>query len=172
MVPCFQRASCDLRQRVAKDLSETTTAFFEQMVCFVLQPLGGRGSQRKGPSIRTGAASTFATPPPSVPFLSLCCALPCQFVKWANAVRERVLAAGHWLNFTDPASGYPVHGDRGGLTCNDVDVCLLCTKFPTVDLGVCKILSHPEWKTAVYPTTMASTAPLGVLVAALDAEKA
>ena len=92
-----------------------------------------------------------------------------QFVKWANAVRDQVVAAGHWLNFTDPASGYPVHGDRGGMTCNDVDVCLLCTKFPTVDLGVCKILSHPEWKTAVYPTTMVTTAPLEVLTTALSA---
>ena len=94
-----------------------------------------------------------------------------QFVLWANAVREHVTSAGHWLNFTDPASGYPVHGDRGGMTCNDVDVCLLCVKFPTVDLGVCKIMSHPEWKTAVYPTTMVTTAPFDILTRALEAEQ-
>merc|ERR1711924_125847 len=94
-----------------------------------------------------------------------------QFVAWANAVREHILSEGHWAEFTDPASGYPIHSERGGMTLNDVDLALVCLKYPTVDLGVCKLISHPKWKTAVYPTSMVSTAPLEVLQRALEKEK-
>ena len=91
-------------------------------------------------------------------------------MRWAKATRDRIVEEGHWADYTDPASGYPVHGERGGMTLNDVDVSLQCLKYKTVDLGVCKLISHPKWKTAVYPATMVTTAPLDVLVAALQKE--
>ena len=89
---------------------------------------------------------------------------------WANAVRDRLKVQGYWADFTDPASGYPVYSQRGGMTCNDVEVCLMCLKYRTVDIGVCKMISHPRWKTAVYPTSMVSTAPLDAIMEALEAE--
>ena len=93
-----------------------------------------------------------------------------QFMAWGNAVRDRLITAGYWCDFCDPASGYPVHSERGGMTCNDVDLCLRCLKYRTVDLGCCKMISHPRWKTAVYPATMVAVAPIEALEAALQAE--
>merc|ERR1712046_492873 len=42
-----------------------------------------------------------------------------QFMLWANAVRDRLLVDNYWADFTDPASGYPVHSQRW----NDVQRC-------------------------------------------------
>ena len=59
-------------------------------------------------------------------------------------------------------------GERGGITLNDVECALSLLKYNTVDLGVCKMITHPRWKTASYPATMASDAPVEVLAAALE----
>ena len=90
-----------------------------------------------------------------------------QFSEWAGAACEELHRQGFWANYTDPASGYPVFGERGGLTLNDVEVSLSLLKYPTVDLGVCKMISHPRYKTASYPATLAADAPLDILAVAL-----
>eukprot|EP00668_Euglena_longa_P040494 GGOE01053316.1.p1 GENE.GGOE01053316.1~~GGOE01053316.1.p1 ORF type:complete len:229 (-),score=47.65 GGOE01053316.1:424-1032(-) len=94
------------------------------------------------------------------------------FFNWANEFRERVQAAGHWADFTDPSSGFPVHSNRGAHPFSDVSACelLLPYHFQHVcgPAGGCRVISHPKWRLAAYPATAFTTAPLDVVLCVLD----
>ncbi|KAI8808860.1 hypothetical protein BJ742DRAFT_806657 [Cladochytrium replicatum] len=59
-----------------------------------------------------------------------------------------------WVDFTDPASGYPVWSPRGASLYPDVDGGVRLMKYNTVLAGCCKILQHPLWGTKNYPGTL------------------
>ncbi len=74
-----------------------------------------------------------------------------------------------WFDYSDPISGYPAHSQHGGRCFSDVDVCemLLHYRVDTVG-GTCRLLSHPTWSTAVYPTAILTChIPLPVIEGAI-----
>ncbi len=74
-----------------------------------------------------------------------------------------------WFDYSDPISGYPAHSQHGGRCFSDVDVCemLLHYRVDTVG-GTCRLLSHPTWGTAVYPTAILTChIPLPVIEGAI-----
>lgn len=80
-----------------------------------------------------------------------------NFVALGNAVAALVSDASSGslcVDFTDPASGHPMRSSRGPATYPDVEGALTFLKYPTVISGPCKMLSHPQWGTSVYPTTL------------------
>ncbi|KAI8813598.1 hypothetical protein BJ742DRAFT_436556 [Cladochytrium replicatum] len=86
--------------------------------------------------------------------------LECCF-EFATRVKQ-LLSSDHkngqesrcWVDFTDPASGYPVWSPRGASLYPDVDGGVRLTKYNTVLAGCCKILQHPLWGTKNYPGTL------------------
>jgi len=71
----------------------------------------------------------------------------------------------NWCDYTDPVTGYPVLSERGGMLYSDVDGCEYLLKSYTVDysLSECRLISHPIWKTQVYPATFFTTCPPSIL---------
>ena len=45
-------------------------------------------------------------------------------------------------------------------------------KYSSIPLGCCGIVLHPEWQRCAYPVTFFTTAPLGLLQAAIAATDA
>jgi hypothetical protein len=63
-------------------------------------------------------------------------------------------ASGHWADYTDPASGFPVQSERGASTYPDVLGAQMLLKMDVMAANCCSILSHPQYGTKVYPCTM------------------
>jgi hypothetical protein len=86
------------------------------------------------------------------------------FTDFAKEFANRITELGYWVDYTDPASGYPVLTQPGGRLYSDVDACeiLLRYRIDTVG-GTCRILSHPTWGTSVYPATIFTMAPLDII---------
>ncbi|KJE92417.1 hypothetical protein CAOG_03394 [Capsaspora owczarzaki ATCC 30864] len=90
------------------------------------------------------------------------------FMSWASRVCELLGERGHWADMTDPCSGYPVYGERGASCYPDVLANELLLKYPVINTGCCKIMSHPKWHTRIYPATVFSTAPLAELLRCIE----
>lgn len=102
------------------------------------------------------------------------------FHAWAGAVREALgrltFAAGLpggtcWMDGGDPVTGYPLWGSHGGSIWADleaVESVLPTNIYSTAAHGGCKVLSHPRWGAAVYPTTLLTNAPAELWLAALS----
>eukprot|EP00049_Salpingoeca_infusionum_P026801 m.27985 g.27985 ORF g.27985 m.27985 type:complete len:192 (-) comp9004_c0_seq1:2975-3550(-) len=86
-----------------------------------------------------------------------------QFVAFANLLCKRVNGLGYWADYTDPASGLPALGDRGVGVYPEVQAAQYLFKYDVINTGCCSLLSHPAFGTSVYPATLFSTAPAGVL---------
>lgn len=46
------------------------------------------------------------------------------------------------------------------LAYNDLEAMQALLGYSVIQVGDCWVLSHPKWKTNVYPATIVSTAPL------------
>ncbi|ELR16371.1 protein c2orf25, mitochondrial, putative [Acanthamoeba castellanii str. Neff] len=90
-----------------------------------------------------------------------------NFVAWGRNVCEQLRRDGHWADLSDPCSGHPVIGDRGGLTYCDTSGIELLLPYDRIQVGSCEVVSHPQWRTAVYPATLFTSAPYELLQAAL-----
>lgn len=60
-----------------------------------------------------------------------------------------------------------VIGERGGMAYSDLSGIALLLPYDHLQVGVCEMVSHPDWRTAVYPATLFTTAPLDILQLAL-----
>eukprot|EP01098_Paradermamoeba_levis_P006915 TRINITY_DN2869_c0_g1_i2.p1 TRINITY_DN2869_c0_g1~~TRINITY_DN2869_c0_g1_i2.p1 ORF type:complete len:211 (+),score=29.41 TRINITY_DN2869_c0_g1_i2:56-634(+) len=87
-----------------------------------------------------------------------------NFFRWGNELRDLIQSKGFWADYTDPATGLPVHSSRGNLYYNDLEgISHLSPNFPRVWFGDCALLSHPTWGTAAYPATFFSSCPLTLM---------
>ncbi|KAI8850284.1 hypothetical protein BC829DRAFT_442314 [Chytridium lagenaria] len=89
------------------------------------------------------------------------------FCKWVEIVRARLSELGYWADATDPASGYPMYTPRGTSLYPDVDGAHRLLRYPTLQAGCCRVISHDQWGTRSYPATFFTTAPADVLVKVL-----
>jgi len=89
-------------------------------------------------------------------------------VEWGKLVSKAIRDKGFWADLADPASGYPVLGERGGMAYSDIDGIAVLLPYDQQQVGGCGVVSHPVWHTAVYPATMFTTAPLEVLQDAIQ----
>lgn len=90
-----------------------------------------------------------------------------SFYAWAQALCECIQAKGHWADYIDPCSGYPVMGDRGSSIYSEVDGMQALLKYRIQSVGGCGILFHPDWGSCCYPASVFCVAPLEVVQAAL-----
>ena len=50
----------------------------------------------------------------------------------------------------------------------EVDALTTLLQYKTTNTGCCKVVHHPKWGTAVYPSTLFTTAPVDELVKAVE----
>jgi hypothetical protein len=92
-----------------------------------------------------------------------------RFFNWSKLLANHLKRRGHWADFSDPASGYPVLGARSNFTSNDVDLIQRLLKYPCSSVGGCSILAHPRYLTSAYPACFFTTAPFPAVKEGLDA---
>lgn len=91
-----------------------------------------------------------------------------RFFEWCGQVVEAVirLQPSAWIDATDPASGLAWRGTPGSCY-SDVDGIIRLLRYDSIDIGGCRVVAHPQWKFAVYPATLFTTAAPEVIKQAL-----
>lgn len=81
-----------------------------------------------------------------------------EFIAFGFAVAFALQARGFATDVFDPRSAYPLLSPPGELRHNDVRA---AAQLPAMDVqpGICSLLVHPVWGTAVYPATILTAAP-------------
>ncbi len=78
---------------------------------------------------------------------------------FAAILRDR----GYAAEVFDPKTGLPMLSSPGALVLDDVAIARAVLGYATLNHGNCSILLHPTWGSAVYPSTLISSAPCYVL---------
>mmetsp|Transcript_7115 Transcript_7115/g.10026 ORF Transcript_7115/g.10026 Transcript_7115/m.10026 type:complete len:191 (+) Transcript_7115:3-575(+) len=81
------------------------------------------------------------------------------FSDWARHVCERLATQGHWADFIDPCSGLPMLSPNNNSVYSEVEGMQLLLRYSVLNAGMCRVLLHPVWGSAVYPATLFTTAP-------------
>lgn len=87
---------------------------------------------------------------------------------WSKIVVDEIKRRGFWADAMDPASGFPLFGERGACPYPDVAGARAILKYNTLTVGPCQMLSHPLWGTWVYPSTLFIEAPDEVVESVLS----
>lgn len=91
-----------------------------------------------------------------------------RFIRVAKGAVDAVRAQGYWADIADPATGYPIIGERGGETHNDLETLQRHLRYRSVQVGSCCVLEHPRWGTRCYPACFFVDSPAEVLQRALE----
>mmetsp|Transcript_12320 Transcript_12320/g.33262 ORF Transcript_12320/g.33262 Transcript_12320/m.33262 type:complete len:91 (+) Transcript_12320:180-452(+) len=83
-------------------------------------------------------------------------------------VCEKLWEDGSWADVTDPCTGQAYFGPASSAIYADVNANMLLLKYPTEDVGGCRVMRHPVWDFCCYPATLFTTAPYPALLAALS----
>ena len=90
-----------------------------------------------------------------------------QFWRLGCNLVFRLRDSNYISDIFDPRTGYPWLSSRGEITLNDNAVVAALLDFPVTAYKNCSLIEHPQWKEAVYPSTIVSNAPLKVLTSVL-----
>lgn len=91
-----------------------------------------------------------------------------RFISWANDVCIFIEKQGYFADFIDPCSGLPMRTANTTSVYSEVEGMELLLHYRSFNAGMCKVLMHPQWGTAVYPATLFTLAPIPILQQALD----
>lgn len=91
-----------------------------------------------------------------------------QFLRFGGDLVEQLRDRGFESDLFDPRSGYPVFSNKGSLTLNDNGLVHALLGFRLIPYQNCSLLIHPQWQTAVYPSTVVSTASSTILKSTLS----
>ena len=89
-----------------------------------------------------------------------------KFRAWAEAMCAFLAQQGYFADYIDPCSGLPMY-TTSTWVYSEVDGMELLLKYRSLNAGLCKILLHPEWGSAMYPASLFTLAPLEVIQQAL-----
>lgn len=82
-----------------------------------------------------------------------------RFLTVGHQIALELQKLGHLADFFDPRSGLPILSTAGHKRLDDVAVVQSVLGYKTCDRGGCHILVHPTLGTAIYPSTLVSSAP-------------
>lgn len=91
-----------------------------------------------------------------------------SFVQWGKAVCQYILQRNQWADCVDPCSGMPLLTKHGSSCYSEVDGMQTLLKYRLQQVGDCSVIVHPRWGTRVYPASIFTTAPLSLLLEAID----
>lgn len=78
-----------------------------------------------------------------------------HFLVLAQNIKAQLSPNHQLTEIIDPQDGYPLHTARGTLNFNIVEVVHQLLGFPySATPEGCKVLHHPTWQTAVYPSLL------------------
>ena len=80
------------------------------------------------------------------------------FLSRAHHWHHQITHQGHLAEPFDPKYGTPIFSEAGSWPLDDVAVAHALLKFPILEQGGCKLLRHPHWNSAVFPSTLLSSA--------------
>lgn len=86
------------------------------------------------------------------------------FITLAADLCQRIRSRGYWADYIDPCSGLPMLTLDCNKVYSEVDGMECLLQYKSYNAGFCKILTHPQWGSAVYPATMFTHAPKQVIL--------
>ena len=84
--------------------------------------------------------------------------LRCIFMKFACDVAFDLRDQNYPADLIDPRTGYPLLSRPGQIPHDDTAVVKTLLKYRVI-ANKCRVLVHPKWGTAVYPSILISAAP-------------
>ncbi len=88
-----------------------------------------------------------------------------NFLEVGAMVVLQLAEQGYRADLFDPSSGFPVYSIPGHTRLDDVAIAHACLRYPLSHSGGCAVILHPLWGSAVYPSTVVSSAPPWVIEA-------
>lgn len=89
-------------------------------------------------------------------------ALRARFMRFGCDLAFKLRDNGYLTDLIDPKTGYPLLSRPGAIPHNDTAVVKALLKYPVME-NKCRVLIHPTWGAAIYPSVMISAAPPDVL---------
>jgi len=86
-----------------------------------------------------------------------------RFLSIGRKLAPELWLSGYQVDFFDPRTGLPFLSSAGSLVLDDVAVVHATLGYALLHQGNCSVILHPQWGSAVYPSTLVSSAPLPVL---------
>ncbi len=80
------------------------------------------------------------------------------FLEFGYPIAMKLQHLGHLAEIFDPRTGLPLFSQPGHLHLDDVAVARACLGYQTINSYGCSIIVHPLWGSAVYPSTLLSSA--------------
>ncbi|WP_299484550.1 methylmalonic aciduria and homocystinuria type D protein [Acaryochloris sp. IP29b_bin.137] len=84
--------------------------------------------------------------------------LRAQFVQLGRRIVLCLQHLGYQAEIFDPRTGYPILSHPGPMRLDDVAVVQTSLGYPLAQTGGCRIIEHPIWGNAVYPSILLSSA--------------
>ena len=81
-----------------------------------------------------------------------------KFLRFGFDVAFNLRDRNYPSNLIDPRTGYPLLSRPGEILHDDTAVVQALLGFPIMR-NKCRVLEHPRWGTAVYPSTLLTSAP-------------
>ncbi|GAB4135971.1 MAG: hypothetical protein Fur0046_09240 [Cyanobacteria bacterium J069] len=88
-----------------------------------------------------------------------------HFLVLGGAIAQMLQNEGYLAEVFDPRTGWPMLSGAGTLSLDDVAVAGSALGYSTGHCGNCRVILHPSLGTAVYPSTLVSSASVPVLEA-------
>lgn len=80
-----------------------------------------------------------------------------KFIGFGSDIVRHLRDRGFLTDLIDPRTGYPLLSRPGQIPHDDTSVVKALLGFSVIRTS-CRVLQHPKWGTAVYPSTMMSSA--------------
>ena len=82
-----------------------------------------------------------------------------RFLAIAAQLVPVVAQAGWCADGFDPKTGYPLYSQPGSLRLDDAAVVKACLGYDDRHWANCRVVLHPDWADAVYPSVVLTTTP-------------
>ncbi|NJM23887.1 MAG: methylmalonic aciduria and homocystinuria type D protein [Richelia sp. RM2_1_2] len=89
--------------------------------------------------------------------------LRARFMRFACDVAFELRDQNYLTDLIDPRTGYPLLSHPGQIPHDDTAVVKALLKYPII-CNQCRVLIHPKWGAAVYPSILISAAPQIIII--------
>lgn len=93
-----------------------------------------------------------------------------RFIALGRSIAYELDDLGYATEIFDPPTGSPLFSEAGQLRLDDIAVIHAVLGYQPIQQGACRMIAHPIWGCAVYPSVLVSTAEPEVLSQVLKAE--